>query len=293
MKNNVSVDEALVKGRQMVTQPVQTIIVGGVILTILMGWWKLIPVWGYPVGFLISLALAFLWWSVSVTTWRLWAFEHVRNVHELKKRAIKESIIWPDNHFFEKTEIRSATDKAKWIALQTKFDQKDIFYDDLTVPEETIIYYSKSINLFEMALALLFVSGFGVYILFTAESYLLSIAFIVIGIYWGYQEYTQATNTKPQIILNNKGIQTISTGFRSWRQIRNEEAVVRGSGDSSRVYLIYEYSGGAERLLLDNYETDLTTLNKLLRVYRGRSEQKSTSPSPVRVLPLRQNPPPP
>lgn len=86
LKSNVSVDEALVKGRQMVTQPVQTIIVGGVILTILMGWWKLIPVWGYPVGFLISLALALLWWSVSVTTWRLWAFEHVRNVHELKKR---------------------------------------------------------------------------------------------------------------------------------------------------------------------------------------------------------------
>jgi hypothetical protein len=49
-----------------------------------------------------------------ITKWRLWAFENVRNVHELKERAVQAKLIWPDHSIFEKMEIRSASDKERW-----------------------------------------------------------------------------------------------------------------------------------------------------------------------------------
>jgi hypothetical protein len=48
-----------------------------------------------------------LWWSVQVPKWKLWAYASVNDVVALKIAAIKAGIIWPDNHIFEKTEICS------------------------------------------------------------------------------------------------------------------------------------------------------------------------------------------
>jgi hypothetical protein len=48
-----------------------------------------------------------------ITKWRVWAFENVRNVHELKKRAIQEKLISADSSIFEKTEIRTERQEIK------------------------------------------------------------------------------------------------------------------------------------------------------------------------------------
>ena len=48
-----------------------------------------------------------LWWSVQVPKWKLWAYARVDDVVALKIAAIKAGIIWPDGSIFEKTEICS------------------------------------------------------------------------------------------------------------------------------------------------------------------------------------------
>ncbi|MFN3301165.1 MAG: hypothetical protein ACK41Z_13325 [Sediminibacterium sp.] len=276
MNETVTVDEAISKGHRMVNYPAMIMMFGTIGLTLYLGTQEIIPPWGFPVGFVLAFALAWLWWSILITKWRLWAFDNVRNVHELKKRAVQEKLIWADNSIFEKTEIRSATDKEKWASLQNKFKQEDIFHDNLTIPNETIIYYSRGGNFVEMAV-MLACMGFGLYLLIKENNYILGAILSIVGAYFSFKEYKQATNRAPQIVLNEKGIKTISTDFYPWSEIKNEEVVSEGSGRDIHYYLNYDHPGGAEHLQIDDYDTDLRSLNKLLILYRGRSKKRTTN----------------
>jgi len=70
-------------------------------------------------GSVISgLPVAWAWWSFSVPRWRLWAYERVENIPRLKKRAVQVGLVWPDGHFFARTEFKSAAHAAKEKALE-------------------------------------------------------------------------------------------------------------------------------------------------------------------------------
>lgn len=77
------------------------------------------------VGFVISFILAWIVWSLSIAKWRIWAFEKIDEKFHyiLKKEAIKAKLIWPDGHIFEKTEIRSESQKRKIKAINDRIDE--------------------------------------------------------------------------------------------------------------------------------------------------------------------------
>ena len=273
MNETVTVDEAISKGHRMVNYPIMVIMFGTIGITLYLGSQKYIPTWGILVGFALAFVFSWLWWSFMITKWRLWAFDNVKNVHELKKRAIQEKLIWANDNIFEKTEIRTVTDKEKLNSLSNKFNQEDVFLDDLTVASETVIYYSKSKNLFEMAI-MLGCLGVGIYLLLKTDSYIIGSILSIVGVYFGYKDYKEVTNTEPQIIINDSGIKTISTDFYSWNDIENEEVISKGSGEYICYYLTYNYPDGVEHLLINDFDTDRRSLNKLLILYRGRSKKK-------------------
>lgn len=273
MHETITVDEAIAKGQRMINYPVFLIVLGIPGASTYLVVQNILPVWVLPVGFILGLGLAWLYWSIMITKWRLWAFENVRNVHELKKRAIREKLIWPDNSFWRKTEIWTPLDKEKWLSLQSKFNKEDVFADDLTIPAETLIGYSKGKNYFQMAIMLAILAG-GVFLIVSTENYIVGAIAVVIVVLLSYKEYRQATNTKPQIILNDKGIQTISTPFYEWKEIANEEAIGQRSGKHTYYYLVYDHPGGSEKLQIDDYETNQRSLNNLLILYRGRYQKK-------------------
>lgn len=272
MKETVTVDDAISKGHRMVNYPVMVIIFVTIGVTFYLSNQKIIPTWGILVGLILAVVIAWLWWSFMITKWRLWAFENVRNVHELKKRAIQERLIWANDSIFEKTEIRTEVDKEQLKTLSNKFEQEDVFQDDLTVANETIIYYSKSKNFLEMAI-MLGCFGIGIYSILISNNYIVGSILSIIGVFFGYKKYKNATNTEPQIILNERGIKTISTDFYSWNDIRNEEVISKGSGRNTNYYLNYNHPKGSEHLKIDDYDTDIGSLNKLLILYHGRSKQ--------------------
>jgi hypothetical protein len=110
MKKEITVDQAITRGHVMVNVPAMLFLFGcpvGAIYAVNQG---LIPGWSIGVVFLVGVILACLVWGFMVTRWRIWAFTQVRNVHELKKRAIQEKLIWPEGSVFEKTEIRTQED---------------------------------------------------------------------------------------------------------------------------------------------------------------------------------------
>jgi hypothetical protein len=68
--------------------------------------------------FVLCFMGAWLWWSVAVPRWRLWAYERVSDIPELKRRAVAEKLIWPDSSFFAKTESKSAAHAARERELE-------------------------------------------------------------------------------------------------------------------------------------------------------------------------------
>jgi hypothetical protein len=76
----------------------------------------------------------------KITQWKIWAFENVRNVHELKRKAEREGIILP---WLEKFVRRSRDEQLKLDRLRLKFDQPDVFPQDATFPERQEVFYSK------------------------------------------------------------------------------------------------------------------------------------------------------
>ncbi len=110
--------------------------------------------------------------------------------------------------------------------------------------------------------------------IFYYDSYIFGSILSILGAYLSFREFKQATNTEPQIIVNENGIETISTEFYNWNVIENEEVVSEGSGKHTNYYLIYDHPDGSEHLKIDDYDTDMRKLNRLLILYRGRSKRK-------------------
>jgi hypothetical protein len=69
---------------------------------------------------LFAPGIIWLWWSVQVPKWRLWAYERVDDIGELKRRAIEARLIWPDGSVFSRTEIKSAAQAARERELEQR-----------------------------------------------------------------------------------------------------------------------------------------------------------------------------
>ncbi|PXY41397.1 hypothetical protein DMB65_08325 [Flavobacterium cheongpyeongense] len=272
MREQISVDKAIKRGHLIVNVPVFIAIIGCPALALYLSEQNLIPGWGIGIAFLIGFVLAWLIWSFMITKWRVWAFENVRNVHELKKRAIQEKLIWNDGNIFEKTEIRNTDDKRKLKDLEKKFEQEDEYREDYSLPPKIEIHFSKAYIYFELGISVLII-GVGIYLFTIGEKkqYILGAIMAVIGIYSTIKQYRKAFNNKPQIIIDSKGIQTKNVEFRDWSNIELEEVVQEGYGKSSKSYLIYFYDEEEfEKIEIDSLNVTHRELENILRTYRIR-----------------------
>lgn len=269
MNETVTVEQAIKKGIRLINYPVWTIFIIAMLSPIYFTIKEIIPVWAFFICFILAIFLPILYWAFMVTKWKLWAFENVRNVHELKKRAIQERIIREDNSFYEKLEIRNFEEKEKWKTLQKKFNISDIFKDDLTIPDETKIYFSKRKNYTEFI-----IFSFCLLIpimIFLNKGYISGTIFLIVIIFLIYKSLKNIINNSPQIIINNKGIQTISSNFHKWDEIINDEAIKIGKYS----HLIYNHPNGEVELNIEDYNITQRELNKLLILYRGRSQKNN------------------
>ena len=70
--------------------------------------------------FLGGVVAAWLWWSYAVPRWRIWAYERVDDLPNLKRRAVEVGLTWPDGHFFEKTEFKSRSQIQRQQELEAE-----------------------------------------------------------------------------------------------------------------------------------------------------------------------------
>ena len=257
----------------MVNVPVFVCLLSPPLLAYYLSSVELIPIWGIGAGFILGFAMAWIAWSILITKWRIWAFKNVRNVHELKKRAIQEKLIWKDGKIFEKTEIRTLADKEELKKIEKKFEKADFYKEDNSLPPQQKIYYSKSLGLFEFIISILLL-GAGIYFVTigTTKNYILGGVLILIGIYGSTQQLRRLLNKKPQLIIGNKGIETISVEFKKWSAIKGEEVIQEGSGKSSKSYLVFWYDNDQyEKLEIEPLNTTRKKLENSVRTYRIRN----------------------
>lgn len=277
---NTKVNDAIWKGHKLVNFPIYVIMIIGFGLTLFISISYEIG-YSFPIGFLLTFTSMWLWWSFTITQWRIWAFSNVRNIDELKRQAINQKLIWPDGSWFEKTEIRTKIQREELKNLQSKFDIADPIeeaFDDGAYPFEIKIYISKTSKwiVFLVTVGML---GFGTYILLTTGA--LSGFFIVlIALFFAFKMLPQYLSKSPQIILNENGIKTANTTFMTWNHVENAVLTLEGYGADSKWYLELDFkkrdlSGnmGAyieiSDLLISNSE-----LKKLLKIYQQRFWKK-------------------
>jgi len=70
--------------------------------------------------FFLGIGLAWLWWAVMVPRWRIWAWSRVADIEDLRQRAVRAGLIWPEGHVLERTEFRDAATKQVLRELDQK-----------------------------------------------------------------------------------------------------------------------------------------------------------------------------
>ncbi|MFB9077087.1 hypothetical protein ACFFLS_03405 [Flavobacterium procerum] len=270
MGKSVTVKEALRRGRIKLFYLPMTALFGTIILATVLSSLQLIPAWTIPVSIVVGFIASWLTWSYFVNQWKVWAFENVRNIHELQRKAIDQRLIWKSGSWFEKTEFQSPEQKQKLKSLEEKFLEDDIYNDDLRVPKETAIFYSKSKLFWSFIAVIAFICG-GIYLITSNEYWGYFLAGL--GVILGYFEITKTKKlNEPQIIISDKGIKIENKHFVPWNVIRNDHVYTKHGSNSSTTYLVFNN----ENIVVDELDTNADKLEHLLRVYRVRFENKNS-----------------
>jgi pyrimidine-nucleoside phosphorylase len=95
-------EKAVAVGTFVVNLPVLAIMIGGFVVSswLLHGWVALI-------GSIASIAVAWLYWSLTVPRWRLWAMRSGADAELTQILAQRAGLVWKRGSMFEKTEIGS------------------------------------------------------------------------------------------------------------------------------------------------------------------------------------------
>lgn len=89
MERTITVNEAIRKGKVKLVYLPSSIIVGFIGLGLLFKENQFIGEWILLLSFIAGIVLAWLTWSYFVNDWKIWAYENVRNIHELQRKAVE------------------------------------------------------------------------------------------------------------------------------------------------------------------------------------------------------------
>ncbi len=229
--------------------------------------------------FLLGFILPLVYYSRISVLWKIWAFDRVRNVRELYKKGIEAQIIYRQNSFYDKLEIKSKSEKRKIEQL----------YERLYIPDEPIEYFetppetylentgAKHWAHFIVYLIMLVLSiSFLLYYYDSIEEnikILLLAAILLPIVIYEYYKYRKIIKNKKFVRLNDQGIETETHGFISWYYIIDIDVINSGKE------LFYAIDDGDSpdaihlSIDLENYEFDLIALDKAIKTYQYRYEK--------------------
>lgn len=275
MKKTITAKKAIKRGQLIVNLPVFILmVIIGLVMWFLSKVEILDSSW-LPLGFLIAPAVAWIYWSFMITKWRIWAYQRVDDINELKKQAIDAGLIWKEGSFFEKTEIKTSTQRKllQQLENENQIKKKD-FIDDLSIPHSTTLEVTK-LNKYAPFFYHTLVLAIGIYLILTSDSIYFGLAVLIIALFLLITTFV-GLRKNTSLTLNQEGI-LYETRLYKWEEVNNENASMQGYGKSRKAKLYFEFDNDTIEIDVDDYEIDLSLIRKLLTVYRGRFELKNKS----------------
>jgi hypothetical protein len=134
---SISVQEAIHRGLKMVALPGKIILYATIpvcilILIIYFSWWFFLLL---PAGLMLSVLYA-VW---ATTRWRIWAYQHVADIHQFQRTAELAGLLMRQSHD-RPGYLISRAQRARLKALQRRFSGDPLFVDDHTIPADTSVY---------------------------------------------------------------------------------------------------------------------------------------------------------
>lgn len=147
--------------------------------------------------------------------------------------------------------------------------------NEVSIPEETQIYYSKFKHAGSLIFCIVPLSFAGIMLMNISKDPILSafgiVFFLLIGIGNGYSSYKALRNRRPQITISNRGIQGASSDFYPWKDIVDIKVLspisLRGSD-----YVWISLAKGEAKLKLDALSANKFELQQLILIYRRRGD---------------------
>ncbi|QSW87696.1 hypothetical protein J0383_15560 [Flavobacterium endoglycinae] len=147
--------------------------------------------------------------------------------------------------------------------------EKNTYKDDISVPEETVIYYSRTALLF---LLIMYVGIILLGIYFIYEKNYFGVLFLGIGIYSIYIQIKKLRDKSPQITINAEGIKLKDENLVSWNNIQNDRIFTK-----FRRYSFANYFGfNNKQIEIGELDIHFDDLENLLHVYRVRFENNNS-----------------
>jgi hypothetical protein len=225
--------------------------------------------WLFAAGFVAALVLGWLWWSIAVTHWRIWAYTHVRNIHELMELAVNEKLLWPKGSYFERTEIRTKVQRELLQQLEARFATPDERIDDPAVPAQTVVKYARGQMAFLLAWGIAMI-GFAAYLLTTDGSSLVPLLIAAMGVWVTVDGVRKLMRDRPMLVINSEGVMLNDGPRIPWEEISSTQVVLRGSGRSTRHLLEVHHGDSRSDLDIGSLSINKGALRHALKVHRLR-----------------------
>ncbi len=275
MNVEVTIKEALSVGKRMVIFPSLAILIGfsfgfGIVLD----QFKIHLSIGLFVGFLSGFVAMKLYWNYSSKKWQLWAFSNVKNVNELKRKAIENRLINKNFILDDKKQIRDNELRKKIAHIQKKFDSKEVFHDAFSIPKVTKIKASK------IGETIPFILGFFMlgcviygYLEVKTASFYLIIAFAVALFFWAIGIF--AIFHKVVLIrMDDTGVQLHQKEFIRWEEVLACFVEKRLVGDHYAYYIVFQLKTVTIEFSINGLELNPQRIEKLAQIYWFRNKKK-------------------
>lgn len=238
-------------------------------------------------AFLIGTAAAWLYWSYAVVKWRIRVFTNVDDIHELERKAIRQLLIYPRGHRFERLVFATEKEKEQLTGITRRLNVPPVVIDDPDVPRQTIFRHSLTDSAAEVVIGLIGIA-LGLTAFAVPDQYPTGVIFIIASALVAWAGYAKVEDRSPQITVDDTGIRVRKHMLYSWEYIRGEHIridgkVIASRSDAVQHFIVFEYrlrkeKGASElrEIRIDGYKSWIgpDDLEYRLHVYRARYDAR-------------------
>jgi hypothetical protein len=218
---------------------------------------------------LIALLAVFViaYWTTISAYWMIWSFARVTNVHQLKRRARKEKLLSSDHNDLPRFALLSAAQRTEWARIEKRFLEEDVFYDDKSVPQQTLIFYSRKTAIFFLIFGILTVCFAALLIdIEGAKGFLMVITIGLFGLYLMWRACIKIFRKAPVLTLSSQGIAVLDSQLLPWNKVTDWQI-----NYTSRNYY-FDVNNGLHSIKINTLRISRRRLLYLLEIYQQRHE---------------------